>query len=302
MRSPRANKRFVIGLVLAGTLSGCGTVPTVPASEAVALQAAAIPTDVDGNGVTRSFGYHFEGHAAWQAPTFSFDAVDANLPPSADLRKTGKLSPVYDQGDLGACTAFAIGKGLRETLSLMSGASPKALSALYLYYKERELEGTVEKDSGASLKDGMKALQDAGDCPDARMPYDQKAFKSAPTPEADREAAGFRIDGSLPLRGLPELKAKLAAGQPAVFGMTIYKSFMSKQVARTGLMPMPKDHEKQDGGHAVMVVGYDDARQVLIVKNSWGPKWGDQGFFYMPYAFVTSENVDEIFVATGEPR
>jgi len=69
-----------------------------------------------------------------------------------------------------------------------------------------------------------------------------------------------------------------------VFGITVYESFESAAVSKTGKMPMPKPSEKVLGGHAVLAVGYDDAAQRFIVRNSWGKGWGVQGYFTMPYA------------------
>ena len=86
---------------------------------------------------------------------------------------------------------------------------------------------------------------------------------------------------------LGQMKACLAAGYPFVFGFTVYESFESQQVASTGNVPMPNTStEKVLGGHAVCAVGYDDSKQVFIVRNSWGPGWGLKGYCMMPYAYL----------------
>jgi C1A family cysteine protease len=54
-------------------------------------------------------------------------------------------------------------------------------------------------------------------------------------------------------------------------------------------------NERQLGGHAVMAVGYDDENQWLIVMNSWGASWGDKGFFYLPYEYITNNNLSDDF-------
>lgn len=54
-------------------------------------------------------------------------------------------------------------------------------------------------------------------------------------------------------------------------------------------MPFPKPGEKVLGGHAVCAVGFDDAEKCLIVRNSWGTEWGQEGYFLMPYDFVTHD-------------
>lgn len=276
--------------VIAGILAGCG-VNNVAGNGITALTSSTSRLYVDATGAKRRFGLILRHHA--HVPSFNWGGSAGNLPSSVDLRTTGKISPVYDQGQLGSCTAFAMGKGLRETLTNMAGAKPTPVSALYLYYKERQIEGTVGQDSGANMETGMKVLQNSGDCLDSTMPYNIAKFTQKPSAKAESEAANLKIDGYTQLPDLNGLKAQLASGQPAVFGFTVYQSFMN--IGSNGVMPMPKAGEQVIGGHAVFVVGYDDNKQSLIVRNSWGTSWGDNGYFYMPYAYFTSDNVDGIF-------
>ncbi|MBO9540948.1 C1 family peptidase [bacterium] len=286
-------------VVLAGILAGCGINSGVGINSGATVSKTT-KIFADGNGVARRFGYKFVGgHLGMPGIGLPNRAL---LPASVDLRTTGKVSPVYDQGQLGACTAFAMGKGLRETLTNMSGAPSQSLSAMYLYYKERERMGTINEDSGAMMVDGMEVLKANGNALDSTMPYVVSKFKEAPSAKAEAEAAAFKIEDFTLLNGLDQLKAELAKGNPGVFGYTVYKSFMTPAVAKTGMMPMPKPGEQILGGHAVFIVGYDDAKQVLIIKNSWGGGWGDKGYFYMPYAYVTADKVDEIYVAKASNR
>ena len=83
----------------------------------------------------------------------------------------------------------------------------------------------------------------------------------------------------------------LASGYPFVFGFTVYASFESAAVAKTGKMPMPKSGEQVVGGHAVLAVGYNNDQRVFIIRNSWGDGWGDKGYFYMPYAYLLDDNL-----------
>ena len=210
-------------------------------------------------------------------------ALLARLPSKVDLRL--KMAPVFDQGDLGSCTANAL-VGLREYMAGITVIESE-LSRLFLYWQERYLEGTVGSDSGAQIRDGMKALASIGVCPEADDPYDVSAFTATPSPKATFDAASFRISVYQRIASLGAAKAALAARDPVVFGFDVYESFESDKVANTGIMPMPKKREEFLGGHAVLAVGYDDSKNWLIVRNSWGSGWGDKGYFYMPYAVFT---------------
>ncbi len=80
-----------------------------------------------------------------------------------------------------------------------------------------------------------------------------------------------------------------------MFGFAVYESFESETVAKTGRVPMPKPGEAEIGGHAVMAVGYNDASGSFIVRNSWGPAWGDHGYFTMPYAYLADNDLSDDF-------
>ena len=226
-----------------------------------------------------------------------FRETQALIPPRIDNRQY--CSPVADQGSLGSCTAFANGKGLREYLEIRHHEKYgqfTPMSPLFLYYEERSLDGTINIDSGAAVADGLEVLQTEGCAPEADWPYVISNFTIMPPTEAYQDALSWKIRMPEVLSSLTDIKEAVAQGAPVVIGFTFYDSSMySTQVAQTGVMPMPAANDQPDGGHAVLVVGYDDNDQWLIVKNSWGPGWGDKGYFYMPYAFVTPDNVDQMY-------
>jgi C1A family cysteine protease len=217
--------------------------------------------------------YHFKSVA--------FAAPQA-LPTKVDLRE--QMSPIVDQGELGSCTANAIVSGLREYLLVHTKMEWKPLSRLFLYWHEREIEGHINEDSGAYIRDGMKALQQIGVCPESDYPYVIAEFRDIPTPTAESDAAQYRITEYNRIPDLYALKAALAEGLPVVIGVLIYESFESPEVARTGQVPYPKKSiERVLGGHALLAVGYEDAANCVIVRNSWGTGWGDNGYCFMPY-------------------
>jgi len=96
-------------------------------------------------------------------------------------------------------------------------------------------------------------------------------------------------------RMLSQMKGCLADGFPFVFGFTDYESFESAEVARTGMLQMPKPREGVVGGHAVLAVGYDDKTERFMVRNSWGTSWGKRGYFTMPYSYMLTDNLSDDF-------
>ncbi len=162
-------------------------------------------------------------------------------------------------------------------------------SRLFIYYNERLIEGTVNTDAGAMLRDGIKTLAGQGVCSDATWPYQLERFADKPPALAYREALSHQALSYQRLaQDAGQMKGCLASGYPFVFGFSVYESFESPEVARTGQMTMPGPGERMIGGHAVLAVGYDDERQQFIVMNSWSMKWGELGFFYMPYAYLST--------------
>jgi C1A family cysteine protease len=216
------------------------------------------------------------------------------LPPSVDMRSG--CPPVYDQGELGSCTANAIAGALEFNQMKEKQADVFAPSRLFIYYNERAIENTVNEDSGAMIRDGIKSVSKDGAPHETLWPYDISKFKNKPSPTAYKDAAKHRaILYQRLTQTLDQLKGCLASGFPFVFGFSVYESFESQAVAKNGKVPMPKSKEKQLGGHAVLAVGYDDASSRFIVRNSWGDKWALAGYFTIPYAYLTDANLSDDF-------
>lgn len=212
----------------------------------------------------------------------------ASLPKSIDLRPG--CPPVFDQLELGACTGNALEGNVGFIWPGFAG------SRLFIYYGERAIEGTIKQDAGAMIRDGIKVLAKVGVCLESTWPYNVAAFAKKPPDAAYKEARGYRITEYQRLpRNLVSMKTCLAAWYPFVFGFSVYESFESDSVAKTGVMPMPAKSESMLGGHAVTAVGYDDAKQMMLVRNSWGANWGQNGYFWMPYAYFTTSGLSDDF-------
>jgi len=275
----------LLALLTMATTVGCGRTAlptTVGATKAV----ASLPT-VMASGIKRKLGYNVTRYKRVVAPKSNPQHLTfrGTLPGSVDQR--AQQAPVYDQGDLGSCTAFSMGKGMREYMQRKNGEKLVPLSALWLYYEERVLMGTVNEDSGANMIDGINVLRDQGNAVETAWPYATAQFKVKAPAAAYEGAAAHKIASATELAELADIKVALANGQPVVFGFMVYSSF--QRIGKNGVMPMPKPNESILGGHAVHAVGYDDAKQALIVRNSWGKGWGDQGYFYMPYTFAADK-------------
>ena len=217
-----------------------------------------------------------------------FEVLKA-LPAQTDLRS--QCPSVYDQGQLGSCTANAIAAAI-EFERMRQKLQDFMPSRLFIYYNERVMEGTVDSDSGAQIRDGIKSVATQGDCPEAEWPYDISKFADKPLAACYNDAAKVKaVAYSSIVQSLNQLKGCLAAGFPFVFGFTVYESFESQAVAETGVVPMPGPNEQVLGGHAVLAVGYDDSQQRFLVRNSWNTTWGMQGYFTIPYSYLTDQNL-----------
>jgi len=215
------------------------------------------------------------------------------LPEKVDLR--AQCPPVYDQGKLGSCTANALA-GAYAFAQQAQGLPAFVPSRLFIYYNERSLEGTVTSDSGAQLRDGIKTLNKQGVCPEPLWPYVLPRFTAKPSPAAYQAAARHQLlSYQRVLPTLTQLRGCLAEGRPFALGFAVYESFESPAVAKTGQAPLPGPSERALGGHAVLCVGYSNANQRFLLRNSWGPSWGQQGYFTLPYAYLLDPNLSADF-------
>src|ERR1022692_311414 len=214
-------------------------------------------------------------------------APPKKLPGKVDL--SASCPPVEDQGQLGSCTANVL-VGNLEFLEKMAGHTVTDLSRLFIYYNERAMEGSVGEDSGAAIRDGVKSLVNLGVCNEKKWPYNIAKFTQKPPAPCYKDAANHQVTSYHRILTLREMKQCLAEGYPFVFGFTVYESFESAAVAKTGQLNLPKTGEKNIGGHAVCAVGYDDSTSRILVRNSWGPGWGLNGYFTMPYAYISNTN------------
>jgi len=213
---------------------------------------------------------------------------DRQLPPNVDLRSY--MTPVENQGNSNSCTANAMAGAYEYLTNRILGQSAD-VSRLFIYYNARELDGDCSQDQGTYLKSCVKVLRKQGACSENTWSFNLDQILEQPPKQAYAEAANFRVEDAARVEiDLHTMQSCLAEGYPFAFGLQLFSSF--QQAGSTGLVPMPDpDNEKHDGGHAMLCVGYSDVDQVFIVRNSWGTDWGEQGYCYIPYDYMTKPDL-----------
>ncbi len=214
------------------------------------------------------------------------------LPSWIDLRSGGGNPPIFDQLELGSCTANAA-VGSVQMVMRKEKVPVLALSRLDCYWDERVIEGTTDTDAGATIRDSMKALAE-GTCLEPIWPYGDGSTIASP-PSGLAKATKYPLKSYLSVASVEAMKASLALGYTVCFGISVYDSFESDAAAATGMIPLPSASENYLGGHALCAVGYRDSEQRVIFRNSWGVSWGDKGYGYIPYAYLSNPNLASDF-------
>lgn len=219
------------------------------------------------------------------------------VPLRVDL--SAKFGEVFDQGALGSCT----GQALVELYDFESAQNdvekePFIGSRLFVYYNERMMDqasdsqNEIDNDAGSTITEGILSLSKYGVCRESYHPYDITQFKTCPSAQAYKNALHHRaMKYEHVEQSQLNLKMCLSQGYPMALGIQVYDSFMSPEVNRTGIVPMPNGTDTVRGGHAVCLIGYDDNTQTWKLRNSWGKSWGDKGNFTLPYDYLTNENL-----------
>src|SRR6266403_1508849 len=209
------------------------------------------------------------------------------IPAAVDLR--AHCPPVMDQQSLGSCTAHGITGVLRYEM-ISKGMPDIPLSRLQLYYDERSMEGTVNSDAGAEIRDGIKSANKKGVAHEALWPYRIKKYRTKAPATVYGDAKKFKALSYQRVEvNASALRQAIAMGHTPVIGVTLYESFEGDGVAKTGMVPMPSRGEQIAGGHCMFVTGYGQHHGYFTVRNSWGSSWGKAGDCFLPYEYLGSK-------------
>jgi C1A family cysteine protease len=193
---------------------------------------------------------------------------------------TPKMQSVRDQGNEGGVVGFALAAALEYQILKKNGQTVR-ISPREIY----NLAKTTPNDSGAQLADGLRILQTEGAVLEEVWPYKAGEFAAKPPP-GFASAPKFKIARYAKVKGINEIKSALQNNGPVVAGISVYESFETDDVTKTGAVPLPKPKEILVGGHAICIVGYDDKKKTFKFLNSWGNGWGDKGYGYLPYDYI----------------
>ena len=219
---------------------------------------------------------------------------DRTVPDRVDLRQY--CTRVEDQGQIGSCTANAAVGALEFHYKRRDGQSPD-LSRMFVYFNTRRMLGQVPFDTGAQIRQAMASLMAFGACREEIWPYDPMLFAMEPPPAAYNEATLHEAVEYARVNGGQGTIQAVAQGLPVVFGTAIPRRCF-EEAANGGVMPKLTQQEldsPREGGHAMLIVGYDNPARVFIVRNSWGEAWGDHGYCYIPYDVIDACSPPEEF-------
>ena len=168
-------------------------------------------------------------------------------------------------------------------------------------------------NQGVSIASMCQALKQYGVCYETAWPYDFKKIDTAPTQSADDQAINFKIidfdfntiSNNADTDVLTNIKTMLSRGIPVLMRIPEHSSLraLSGPWTTHSWNIVTSDANPINSYHAVLIIGYDDASQRLLIENSWGPGFGDGGFFGFPYSYIdqssgfTTLNIGEDGVA-----
>jgi C1A family cysteine protease len=220
---------------------------------------------------------------------------DFNSPSSYDLTKTQFMPKVLDQGELGSCVDNAV-SSILSFIEAKEGNGLELFSVLFLYYNARD---DKNNDTGSEIRDCIKGLSNYGVCIDNLWPYVESKFKEKPNEQSWAEAKHRSADLQYArLITLDDMIHCISSGYPFAFGISLYGKEeddidLDNLTSENPILNLPTKNETLIGGHALMAVGYDTERKIIKVRNSWGNDWCQNGYFDLPFDYITNDDLTD---------
>lgn len=228
-----------------------------------------------------------EDRIDWRDKYYNF--AHTSLRESVDLRPTA--SGVEQQSSLGSCTSQAIVGAFELILKRDYPESFVELSPLFLYYNSRLYDSTINEDVGAYPRDALKAAKQYGICKEKLWPYDISKFNVRPSDECYADALNYTVENYYRLTGISDITNALNAEKPVIAGIRVFDSF-EQITPNNPVLKVPGPREEPIGAHAILFVGYDLTRRLILARNSFGPSWGDRGYFWIPFDYCQDQLTD----------
>jgi C1A family cysteine protease len=212
-----------------------------------------------------------------------------DLPQKVSLREF--CPPIKNQLSISSCgshawiTAYEIMLKQKNKDWLIEGSERHH----YYHVRQSEYMDTYPGDSGQQLRFGAKVLTKIGMAPEFLCPYIVKDYNVLPSTLAESYTRFWTPKSYSRVETVPDMKFLLAQSYPIVFGVKIYTSFFSLS---TYTLAMPNSRDRVLGGHAMVIVGYDENKRVFEVVNSHGRSYGDEGYLWISYEYMTKYLLD----------
>ena len=206
------------------------------------------------------------------------------LPSSADLRKY--FTKIKNQGRQSACASFSLVSVFEYFMANETRTNPD-LSEAFVYYNARNITDETETDCGTTLHNVIRAMTDNGVCVEELCPYNESKHSVKPdkTAYSDGQKRKLVAAKNVPI-DVETIKAAINEGYPVIASFCVFDSF-AKNTGGFVSLPSSKERQKEKKDyHAMVICGYSDDHGYFIVRNSWGKSFGDDGYCYIPYAYV----------------
>tara|TARA_B110000977_G_C10996549_1_gene462122 strand:+ start:443 stop:1210 length:768 start_codon:yes stop_codon:yes gene_type:complete len=231
------------------------------------------------------------------SPDYRDKYIHYNLlldPENLDLRH--KMPGIYNQYSIGSSVANAVAAAYEYNQIQLDDNHIFIPSRLFIYYNTRKIENTIMYDAGAQIRNTIKSINIHGICSETKWNYNPYNLTVKPLDECYRQVPSikyYRLH-----QNIESLKGSLSHGIPFIFGFSVYDNF-EKITKNNNTLSIPNKKDTYLGGHCGLCVGYDDSKEIFIIRNSFGLEWGDQGHFNMKYEYILNSNLcSDLWVIT----